>query len=442
MRKLIGICTILLLITITIILWLLSKEDKSTILQNPIKSLNQLFALIGVVLISIQAVLATRARLLEKLFGGLDQVYLVHRITGSLGFAIILQHPVMLVVNALPNTTAALSYIFPNINSLANFFGILALVVLSILLIASLFIKMPYHLWKKTHIFMGIPVIFAFIHVFLVSSDTSVYMPLRTWIMSIIIISLFSAFYRRFLYSSLAPHYKYEISYIGISNSRDVLKIVLKPLSQTNILENKPGDFAYIKFDHPLVGKEKHPFSISSSPASQELCMIIKINGDYTQKLINLRVNDTAVLWGPYGGFADAYQHNKQDQVWIAGGIGVTPFLSILPCEVQQQCQQVFKISRFVTFYYCVNNDSEAIFKNDIHKQFSQVNGLEFKLVTSNTHGRLTAKKIAQDIGKRIHTSKFFLCGPPVMMEDMTRQLQDLGVKNNQIFYENFSFLS
>jgi predicted ferric reductase len=167
MRNKLGAFTVIILTVISVTLWILSKNDTSFITQTPVRSLNQLFAILGVTLISIEGMLAARIKFIEKMFGGLDQVYSAHRVFGTLGMATILQHPVMLILNVLPNTKASLSYLIPDISSQGNFFGIIALYLFLILIIFSIFIKLPYHIWKLTHMLMGVAMIGVLIHVLL-----------------------------------------------------------------------------------------------------------------------------------------------------------------------------------------------------------------------------------------------------------------------------------
>jgi predicted ferric reductase len=289
---------------------------------------------------------------------------------------------------------------------------------------------------------MSIPVALVFLHVVLINSDTSVFLPLKVWILTLIAISLVAGFYRRLLYSILAAHYSYVVSNIELAADIGVINITLSPLGEQKPMDHKPGDFVYIRFSNKQVGGEKHPFSISSYPGTNEMRLTIKMTGDFTRRLKHLKVGDKTTLWGPHGGFADAYHSNKQDQVWIAGGIGVTPFLSILPCEVQQQRQRISRINREVNFYYCVNTLPEAAFKDEIQQQCINAPSIMFRPFITQINGWLTAERIVADIGDKIFTSKIFLCGPQVMMESLTKQLNKVGVKNKQIFFENFSFVS
>jgi len=98
---------------------------------------------------------------------------------------------------------------------------------------------------------------------------------------------------------------------------------------------HRPGQFAFVRF-HRAEGA--HPFTIASAPGSlganergeSLLRLIIKPLGDYTRNLgRRLQAGQPVDIEGPYGRFDGHGGHGRQ-QVWVAGGVGLTPFLSLL----------------------------------------------------------------------------------------------------------------
>ena len=87
-----------------------------------------------------------------------------------------------------------------------------------------------------------------------------------------------------------------------------------------------PGQFIVLAFGGAGAW-ERHPFSVASAPSERLLEVSIKASGDYTRDLHDkVQKGTPAKVAGPFGGFD--YRRGGQDQIWIAGGIGVTPFLS------------------------------------------------------------------------------------------------------------------
>jgi predicted ferric reductase len=92
---------------------------------------------------------------------------------------------------------------------------------------------------------------------------------------------------------------------------------------------HRPGQFAFIRFDDR---EGQHPFTIASADhGDRQLSFEIKALGDYTRSLgKRLQAGQPVYVEGPYGRF-DIARHDRQaQQIWIAGGIGVTPFLAWL----------------------------------------------------------------------------------------------------------------
>jgi len=85
------------------------------------------------------------------------------------------------------------------------------------------------------------------------------------------------------------------------------------------------GQFVVLTFAGLAAG-ERHPFSMSSGGGEGELDVTVA-SGDYTARLVDsLGPGDAARVLDPFGGFD--YRDGGQRQIWIAGGIGVTPFIS------------------------------------------------------------------------------------------------------------------
>jgi predicted ferric reductase len=89
-----------------------------------------------------------------------------------------------------------------------------------------------------------------------------------------------------------------------------------------------------VSFDADAVNKEPHPFSISSSPEAAHLRLSIKRLGDWTQDVAQIKPGKSARVWGPYGHFTKlALAQPLMPLVMIGGGIGITPFLSLVASE-------------------------------------------------------------------------------------------------------------
>ena len=420
-----GKIIIWLLLLITLTLFILAKFQTNQTFVLTWLVASQLLSLLGVTLLSVSFLLSSRSRIVEDWCGGLDKVYKLHHLVGGLSFVLILNHPLFLVVNALPNTSLGFKYIWLS-NILPYNFGVIGLYSMMLMLILTLFINLPYLIWKKTHELMGVALLFSVLHILTITSDVSRYVPLRFWIIFLLMIAVWSVIYKKFLYGVIGPKYLYVVD--RVRKLDDVAEIYLKPTVKT--MNYRAGQFAFVKFES--LGEESHPYSIASGSNSNEIVFGIKALGDYTLGVKEIKPGDKAILYGPYGKFYEGSLVNK-DLVWIAGGIGITPFLGLLDDEIKKNN------GRSVDLFYCVRSSTEAHFDQEIKNKLVMTNSVRYHQFCSNDKGRLNANVILEMLGT-FSNKKFMLCGPVPMMESLAAQLQKLGVKNGDILFEDFNF--
>lgn len=430
MKKIVPHLSISFICLLTIILWVASKNNLDILTDQTLRGLSQIIALLGIVLMSTSLLLSTRFRLIENFLGGLDKAYFTHHFIGSIAFVFLINHPLMLAVQSLPRTKSSLLYLIPG-TDLAYNLGILGLYFLVFSFIFIVFLQLPYHLWKITHRFLGLSFLFGSIHSLLISSDISSFLPLRLWIGFFIVIGLASSIYIIFLYRHLGPKYLYRID--KIERILDIINFYLKPVTHRT-LSFIPGQFVYPEFDNRQVGPETHPFSISSAPHEDFIRLSIKILGDHTLKFPGLSEGDKLFLYGPYGKFFSLHEKPTKNVLWIAGGIGVTPFLSSLRSEAFASSKKA------ITFYYCYRNSNEGVFTEEITKLVNTSSNINFINWCSAEKKRLTVAEISQQVNLK-SLDMVYLCGPVPMMSDLTNQLINLGVPQDKIYFENFSFL-
>jgi len=429
MRNNIGRLLIILSLCITLGLWLNVKEGESLLsIFTNFRYLGQISALIGVMLFVWEFVLAIKAHWLENIFGGLDKLYQIHHGVGAWAFVFLINHPLLLAINTLPDTNGALTYFWFG-NMLSYNLGIIALYSLLLLIVATIYFKLPYNIWYNTHIYMGVPMFFAIIHTFLIKSDISENQFLKLWIYLWLGIALVSYIYKRFLYKYLTSRYEYVLE--RIEKAGDILVLSLKPLNKK--MNFRPGQFVFTTFDSKVTGGESHPYSFASNPNDENIRLGIKRLGDYTLKLPSLKVGTKTELIGPFGNFFDRSFVKDYNEVWIAGGIGITPFLSMLEFRKEERS------AKEITFYYSVVNKEEGVFNKYIQSVVGQIPNFSYKMVCTAKDGYLNAEKIKNSNGGSLENTLFFVCGPKPMMASLNAQLRSGGVKQQNIIFEDYS---
>lgn len=205
----------------------------------------------------------------------------------------------------------------------------------------------------------------------------------------------------------------------------DVLQIVLeKPANYTFT----PGQATDVAINKPLWKEEKRPFTFTCLPDDNYLEFTIKTYPSHkavTNELLNLKPGDELIIYDVWG--AIAY---KGKGVFIAGGAGITPFLSIF-----RYLKAINKIA-----------GNKLIFANKmkadiIHeKELTTLLGTDFINVLSNEsvigyeHGMITETILKKNIVG--DDNKFYVCGPPPMMDAIQSYLKNLGVEENAVVVE------
>lgn len=442
------------LCALTVLFWFMVRPldtifsgDFMTIMLN----LGKITGLIGMVLYSLNLVYSTRLRFIEDLFGGLNRVYIAHHIVGGLALVFLVFHPLFLSLQyittslrdaaflLLPHDLVPVKALFDTSNTMhldvleqwAIFFGIIALWGMVILLILTFYIKLPYQLWVFTHKFLGLAFFLGGLHVLFISSDTSKNNVLKYYILGLAFIGLAAFIYRTIMPKITVRKFKYRVSMVQSPNP-SIVKINLVPVSK--VMSYKPGQFVFIRFLRsgvPAITSEWHPFSISSAPSEAGLEITAKSLGDYSSQLSKIQPNTLAEIEGAYGKFT-YYNFSNFNQIWIAGGIGITPFISM--------AKSLPATGFSIDLYYSVKSESELVDWPKLAQIARSANG-NFRLipfVADKQQGFLSLDFMRQYSGT-FDGKDIFICGPPAMMKSLKSQFIKAGVKKNKIHSEEFS---
>ena len=199
-----------------------------------------------------------------------------------------------------------------------------------------------------------------------------------------------------------------------------------------------PGQFLYLRIKNAEIPWDEHPFTISSSPLQEYLSITAKKLGDFTERLDRVKIGDTAYIDGAYGTFS--YLKNKENRklCFLAGGIGITPFLGMLRhMSLENKDQDVI-------LFWGVRNSQDTICDAEIKDYSMQMKNFRYVPVLSNESlydgekGYINADIIKKYIDE-IREYDFYICGPPVMIESQIANLRSLGVAKDNIHFERFA---
>ncbi|KKU99657.1 MAG: Membrane flavodoxin oxidoreductase [Candidatus Wolfebacteria bacterium GW2011_GWE1_48_7] len=389
-------------------------------------SIGQIFGLIGMALFALTLVLGTRHPILEQFFDGINKAYVAHHRLGAITFSLLLFHPIVIALKiALVASTrdAALFLLSTDPDIL---WGTAALLSMILFLILTFFISFAYHKWRLTHQFLSVSFVLASIHTLVIYSDTQNSAGLYWLMATFIAIGVVAICYRTLAPKFFVPHIEYIVDEVRTLD-KNTVSIYMVPAYRP--IAYRPGQFVFISFEDEKVGKESHPFSLISTPDEPRLAIAIKTLGDHTGKFKLIAKNTVAQIEGPFGTFL--YDHFAgKNQIWIAGGIGITPFIGM--------AKSVTDSSYHITIYYCVTNKAEAVFLDELLTIEQGNPSIRIVPYCSSTQGHISAATLQMD--EDIHSKEILICGPQPMMHSLTRQLIEKGTKKSHIHTEEFGF--
>ncbi len=414
---------------IPIFIWLESfgLSNATANLGTSIASLGKAVALCGTTLYCLNPILSARLRVLEKLYGGLDKLTKVHIASGKIAFWLIILHPVFLGLGRYLKDTP-LSHIW-DWSSLVIFLGIGAFFGLIFVTGMSIYAHVTHQKWIWVHRFFGWLIPLFFLHGLLARGQITK-IPLLFVFFGILGTAGFIAFlYRSVVWKKVIRRYQYEIAEINRLNPT-VAELVLRTSGQK--MHYEAGQYAYASFDAIGVDPEPHPFSFSNAHNGPYIRFTIKALGDDTKRFMDLQPGTAVQLEGPYGRFSYKNVKNRS-QVWIAGGIGITPFLSMARSFSGTEEYDI-------RFYYGTESLDEAVFLNefiDITRHLPE--NFATSVVAKNFSGFVTVDMLKNSLAD-LRQFDYLICGPPPMVKALTTQLQKAGVPLSQMHFEAFSF--
>ena len=391
-------------------------------------SLGQITGLLGMTLFAVNLILSNRSVFFDKIFSGLHRFYNIHRWIGALSFSLLLFHPLFLVFKYIwVSLRSAALFLLP-VGSTALNAGIISLALMIILLVFTLFLKIKYNIWRISHKIMIVVFIFAMVHVFLIPSDISRDIFIRYYVLILSILGLVSGVYYSFFRIYFNRDYRYSVGHVNFLSDK-IAELELVPTDKRMIF--KPGQFVYVRFVDSGMSSEPHPFSISSPSRNKKIKIAIKSLGDFTNEIDKIEPGNTIILEGPFGSFFDFRKLDK-DEIWIAGGVGITPFLSM--------ARSLSLSNRKIVLYYCVSDWSELVFLDELQKIMLANKNFSVIPWVSKKQGRISARATMSDSGQLINKD-IFICGPSNFMQSLIKQFISIGVNKKHIHFEEFNML-
>ena len=371
-----------------------------------------------------------------------ENALVFHKYLSVLTFGVIIAHVVALLFDEFIDFKTY-EVLVPFMSHYQNFsvsLGIIALYLFSIIIITSLFIRDIYpRFWRKLH-YLAYPLfMLSFVHGVLSGTDAS--LPLMQavyWITGSIGGALILY---RIAYPYLQKKYSCRIT-DSFMATKDIVVIELEREDGNEFADYKPGQYAALTY-RTADGKmtRKHYFSFASSPANKKTVRFgIKVMGNFTQKLARMKRGDRIVLCGPYGDFIFKEKQMRR-AVFIAGGIGITPFMSAIRFALDKGLSNDLTLmygsrSRVVTPFMEEINDSAR--RHPRMKPFFSVTD-DPEAPEEFLQGKINETMIRKCLNNGLHDTYFLICGSPQFMDGAIRSLRRCGVGQHYIRKEYFT---
>jgi predicted ferric reductase len=391
----------------------------------------------GLAMMGLQFLVTARYRRITSPYG-IDVVYHFHRQISLVAFGLILAHPLILFITR-PETIALLNVFTAEWRARLGVFSLLALALLIATSLWRQEMRLNYEPWRIGHgILATLAVTLAMGHVILVGYYVGVPWARAVWL-TLGVIWIGSLFFIRVIKPIQMFRRPYTIESVRPEKG-NTWSVRIKPDGHKGF-SFKPGQFAWLTIWNSPFAIKEHPFSLSSSAMQGDyLEMAIKELGDFTANIKKLTPGTRAYLDGPYGVFT-VDELDAPGFVFLAGGIGISPVMSILRTLADRNDQ------RPVMLFFGAKSEDEITFYEDIEELKNRLN-LTVVYILENPsedwegeQGFVTAPLLARYLPANRMDLEYYICGPEPMLNAVEQALMNLGISLEQTHAERFNLV-
>lgn len=400
--------------------------------------------LLAVSFLVCAVVLPSRLRSLTRTFG-IDGVLGLHRFVGLLVAVLVLLH-IVLVVAADPVNTGLLDVVHAPRSARAANGATVALSGLIGLAVLRRRLRYRYEVWRWVHLALaGSVLVLTALHVWWLDHlvrDAA----MRAWFVVLSLGVLGVLGYRWLWRPVFGARSEYVVREVR-AETDTVSTVVLEPRRDRHgvgrrALEFHPGQFAWLRLN-PSIRAQEHPFTIASSAYSGAWTeFTIRHRGDFTRTLRGLRPGSPVWVDGPHGAFSVDLKPST-GLVMIAGGVGITPMMSMLRTLAHRgdrRPHRLVMVARTV---------DELLFRAELQQLRQCLDLTVIELVRQPPAGWTGVTGTVDEAllttllpGKfRRDQLDYFLCGPPALVHDVLTVLDGLHVPRPRIHTEQFDLV-
>ncbi|MDD2882439.1 MAG: ferric reductase-like transmembrane domain-containing protein [Rhodoferax sp.] len=401
----------------------------------------QFSGVLGIGIMSVAMLLAVRPVWFESALGGLDKMYRLHKWLGIAGLALSVMHwlaangPKWLVgwgwlerpvrgPRAVLPADEVIRQFFMDQRGLAEGLAEWAFYAAALLMVLALIKRFPYRYFLKVHHLLAVTYLVLVWH-------AVVLLKFEAWgsvlglVMAVLMLSG-SVAAVLVLLGRTAKRRQLAGEVVGIRQHTALQVVEVDVALQGPWAGHSAGQFAFVTL-HEKEGA--HPYTISSAWANNgRLTFIIKALGDYTNTLADtVRLKDKVKVEGPYGRFD--FQSTQARQIWVAGGIGITPFVA------RMKALALMPDGKTVDLFHATSVLDPQVMA--LMAQDAKAADVNLHLLHSPQDGHLDAAHIVARVPDW-RASDIWFCGPARFGQALKESFKTMGLPEARFHQELF----
>lgn len=382
---------------------------------------SSLLGLIGFLALALLIISGETARFFDKYFG-IDRIIKAQRKFSILTTLLILSHPVFF---ALAYSSMA-QYFLPQTQIITLVAGTIALYLLLIISTASfLYKRISQTMWQYLHIVIYLLFFLSLYHGINHGSSFDNNNLVKIIFAVLVVGFLAGLIYRTQHKIRIFFKEKPQIKEIK-KETHDTFTLVIKKPKK---FRYEAGQFCFLKLNKNKL-YARHPFTISSAPHQEDLEFTIKDTGRFTRTAKKLKKKDNIRIEGPYGTFTP--EKNK-DLLFVAGGVGITPFISIIKDQTKRNTRAK------MTLIYSSKTEKEIIRKKELDEL--QIKNKNLKVIhylsrenKEEYETRLEKENLLKHLKhlnkkKNQEKTQLMMCGPEELKQKIRKIFKQENIK-------------